>query len=269
VRRRLVGGALREYRQAHGYALDDAARTLECDRSKVSRIETGQRGIRGLELRALLVEYGVGKDVRDTLMAIAHPPGDGWWQEYVDVLPAGFVEFAVLEAAASRILIYETACVPGLLQTREYASAIFSADAADVRDRRVEAALARQRAVVRSRRAAIAVVIGEGALRQLIGGAAVIRRQSRALALANELPEVSVQVLPFASGVPVGGGSMTVLEFGDAPGLGVVSLGGVAGGVCLTGGEDVAAYRDAFSGVQRAALAGGASAHFLRRMTCG
>jgi len=59
VRRRLVGGALRRYRENLGYTLEDAARLLECDRSKISRIETGQRGIRGKELRELLAEYGI------------------------------------------------------------------------------------------------------------------------------------------------------------------------------------------------------------------
>ena len=62
VRRRLVGGALRRYRENLGYTLDDAARILECDRSKISRIETGQRGIRGKELRELLAEYGIGDE---------------------------------------------------------------------------------------------------------------------------------------------------------------------------------------------------------------
>ena len=47
VRRRIVGGALRRHRENAGYTLEDAARVLECDRSKISRIETGQRGIRG------------------------------------------------------------------------------------------------------------------------------------------------------------------------------------------------------------------------------
>ena len=46
ARRRLVGTALRRYRENVGYALEDAAKVLECDRSKISRIETGQRGIR-------------------------------------------------------------------------------------------------------------------------------------------------------------------------------------------------------------------------------
>ena len=71
VRRRLVGGALRRYRENLGYTLDDAARILECDRSKISRIETGQRGIRGKELRELLAEYGIGDEQQKILVALA------------------------------------------------------------------------------------------------------------------------------------------------------------------------------------------------------
>jgi transcriptional regulator with XRE-family HTH domain len=46
TQRQLVGSALRRYRANVGYALEDAAKVLDCDRSKISRVETGQRGIR-------------------------------------------------------------------------------------------------------------------------------------------------------------------------------------------------------------------------------
>ena len=45
ARQRLVGWYLRDYRESAGYDLADAARVLGCNRSKISRIETGQRGI--------------------------------------------------------------------------------------------------------------------------------------------------------------------------------------------------------------------------------
>ena len=67
VRRRLVGRTLRRYRENLGYTLEDAARVLECDRSKISRIETGERGIRGKELRELLTEYGVAEEQQAVL----------------------------------------------------------------------------------------------------------------------------------------------------------------------------------------------------------
>ena len=71
ARRLLIGAALRRYREDLGFILDDAARVLECDRSKISRIETGQRGIRPKELRELLTEYGVSEQEQSTLTAIA------------------------------------------------------------------------------------------------------------------------------------------------------------------------------------------------------
>src|SRR6201985_2074852 len=108
VRRRLGGGALRRYRENLGYTLEDVARVLECDRSKVSRIETGQRGIRPKELRELLTEYGVPPAERDALLAIAHRGRDsGWWLDYRDVLSADAQDYVIMEIAASEILVYE------------------------------------------------------------------------------------------------------------------------------------------------------------------
>ena len=46
ARMRIIGPALRRYREAAGYDLHDAADVLGCDRSKISRIESGERGIR-------------------------------------------------------------------------------------------------------------------------------------------------------------------------------------------------------------------------------
>jgi transcriptional regulator with XRE-family HTH domain len=57
--RQLVGAVLRRYREDLVLSLQDAARVLECDKSKISRIETGQRGISPRELRELLAGYGV------------------------------------------------------------------------------------------------------------------------------------------------------------------------------------------------------------------
>src|SRR6201999_4634669 len=79
VRRRLVGRALRRYRENLGYTLSDAARVLECHASKVSRIETGERGIRAKELRELLTEYGVDEEQQGFLVVLADPRGAFAW----------------------------------------------------------------------------------------------------------------------------------------------------------------------------------------------
>ena len=79
VRRRVLGAALRRFREQADYTLDDAARILNCGRFKISRIGTGQRGIRATELQELLAEYGVDELRRDVLLSLAHKPRqDGW-----------------------------------------------------------------------------------------------------------------------------------------------------------------------------------------------
>ncbi|HVT69333.1 MAG TPA: Scr1 family TA system antitoxin-like transcriptional regulator, partial [Trebonia sp.] len=130
VRRRLLGSALREYRLSLGYNLDEPARILECDRSKISRIETGERGIRAKELRELLTEYGVPAAEQEALLAIAHRGRDsGWWLDYRDVLPADAQDYVSMEIAATEILVFEPNQVPDLLQTPDYMRAAAAADA--------------------------------------------------------------------------------------------------------------------------------------------
>ena len=119
VRRRLVGRALRRYREGLGFTLDDAARTLECDRSKISRIETGQRGIRGKELRELLAEYGVAGEQQALLTALADPRGGfGWHRDYTGVLPGAWQDYLAVETAATGIAAYGAQCIPGCCRPR-------------------------------------------------------------------------------------------------------------------------------------------------------
>jgi transcriptional regulator with XRE-family HTH domain len=275
VRRRLVGAALRRYRESLGYGLEEAARVLDCDRSKISRIETGQRGIRAKELRELLTEYGVPAGEQAALVAIAHRGRQhGWWQAYSDVLTDAGQDFIILEAAASEILAYEPICVPDLLQTEDYAVAVAEADPncteKEQRAHVVEAKLARQQLVLGERGTRLEVVIGEGALHQAVGGGEVMRPQLARLAdLAGAgAGSVGLQVLPFAAGthaVP-GYGPMSILRFADTPSLGVVHLAGLSGGVSLEGQEDVVRYVRAFAGLRAAALSPAASARLLRDM---
>src|SRR6266700_7965583 len=128
VRRRLLGAALRRFREQAGFNLEDAAQILECDRSKISRIETGQRGVRPKELRELLDEYGVDELRRNALVAIARQARQsGWWQSYSHFLDDAYQDYIGLEATAATIWTYEAQLVPGLLQTEAYARAIATA----------------------------------------------------------------------------------------------------------------------------------------------
>jgi transcriptional regulator with XRE-family HTH domain len=275
VRRRLVGGALRRYRENLGYTLDDAAQVLECDRSKISRIETGQRGIRGKELRQLLAEYGIDNRQQAILATMADPRGvRAWYGAYAGVLPGAWQDYLLLEVDASRVLVYEAQQIPALLQTVNYARALAEADPAladdDSRNRVVEETLARQKAILGERKPDIHVVIGEAALHQEVGGPEVMEGQLGLLAgVSGDSGVITVQILPFSSGAhaAAGVGSLAILQFPEAPGLGVVHLGGAGGGVCLESQEDLSVHARAFEQLRAFALSPAQSALLLRGQT--
>lgn len=273
-RQRLVGLSLRQYRESLGYSLGDAARILECDVSKISRVETGQRGIRPKELRELLAEYGVEAAVRDALAAMARPRRDsGWWSVYGDALAGGYLDFVAAESAASAIAAYAPVQVPELLQTAGYAQAVIAADASVPQDAEpmiVDAALAHQEAVLHERGPTLTVVIGEAALRQRAGGADVMRAQLRHLAgLADSNPQVTIRLLPFTAGAPSAGGTggFTVLQFGQVPVLGLVHVAGPSGGICPDSPAASAKYLRAFTHLESLSLSPEASARRIRQFS--
>ena len=287
VRRRLIGSALRDYRLSLGYNLDEAAHILDCDRSKISRIETGERGIRAKELRELLTEYGVPATEQEALLAVAHRGREsGWWLDYRDVLSASAQDYVIMESAATEILGYEANQVPDLLQTPDYMRAVAAADArytsSEQRAHAMEVKLNRQRVVVAARPLSLDLVITEGALRQTVGPPRVMREQLARLAVqaetgfadglpdsdvpAEERSRISLRVLPFAAGAhaAAGCGSMTLLRFAETPEIGVIHLAALSGGISLEGREEVARYLRVFWQLRSAALNPSRSAQFVR-----
>jgi transcriptional regulator with XRE-family HTH domain len=271
LRSRVAGAALRRYREAIGYQLEDAARVLDCDRSKISRIETGLRGIRPLELRRLLEEYGVdARDLDDLIALTGHRTGRGWWDEYADVLPADMRDYLAMEAVASRLLVYEPQRIPALLQTQAYALDLASADPGltdGSRNRAAEVVLIRQQAVLDQGRLEITAVLGEAALHQQVGDAETMNAQLDQLAaFAEDLPQVTVQVLPLSHGAhaAIGVGPLAVLELAGGQSLGVVHLGGLSGGVYLQDPAAVADHDRLFRHLRATALRSGESAQLIR-----
>lgn len=264
ARRLLLGAALRRYREELGYVLEDAARVLDCDRSKISRIETGQRGIRPRELRELLTEYGVGEHEQGALAALARARRrDRWWQPYTEALPEPYLDYLALEQAASDILIYDPQHVPDLLQTPAYAQAATTGPAGTGQHTLAALTAARQQAPP-GHRPGIIALIGEAALRQLNGPPDIIRDQLKALADARD--QVAVQVLPSGTALPPGGPA-TILRFASLPALGAVYLPGLSGGICLAGQHEVASSLAAFERLRAAALTPAASARLITEMT--
>jgi hypothetical protein len=256
VRRRLISAALRRHRESASHSLEDAALMPACDRSKISLIEAGERGIRAAELRELLTEYGIPAPDQGALLSIAWQRGDyGGWADYRDVLPEAFLDYLIVEAAASEIITYQAQQVPALPQTEEYARAVIAASAdvpAAWRDKVADPVLARQQVVLTERASPVDVLLTGGALRQPVRSRQLMRAQLVRLAhsAAND-PHVTIRVIPYSAGANpgMGLGSPALTRLGGLSEVGVVPL-ALAGGTLFDDPGTARAYGGAL-GVRR------------------
>jgi transcriptional regulator with XRE-family HTH domain len=131
--------------------------------------------------------------------------------------PAFFRDAARLEREAVALHVYANQAVPGLLQTEEYARAVFSLwrpllDEEIVKER-VAARLARQEILSRRPMPTISFVIEETLLRRPLGGRGVLRGQLEQILLHGQLRNVEVQIMPTAHEEHAAlGGPFTLIE---------------------------------------------------------
>ncbi len=152
--------------------------------------------------------------------------------------------------------------VPGLLQTPEYARAVTRAavggldnDGPERLDALVQVRMARQDVLRADPPLALSVVLDEAVLRREVGGPGVMARQLDRLVEAARLPQVRLQVLPFAAGAHIGiTGPFVIFSFPSTSDLDVVVLDHLTSSLYLERKEDLEAYSEAFSTLQFHAL---------------
>ncbi|MGW1884899.1 helix-turn-helix domain-containing protein [Streptomyces sp. NPDC001970] len=133
-----------------------------------------------------------------------------------------FAHVAELERLATKICEYAPAVVPGLLQTAEYARAVYLAsnplaDEEYIKEM-VRARMDRAPVLNDATRPVYWAVLHEASLRITVGGPAGMARQLDHIAVMARERKVLVQVLPFSAGAhPAMGKMMRLMEFEDAP----------------------------------------------------
>ncbi|MEU4380905.1 helix-turn-helix domain-containing protein [Micromonospora echinofusca] len=245
VRRRRIARELRQLRERAGMTLDVAARQLDMSKSNLSRIENAQIGIKPRDVRAALALYEVTGADAEALIEIARGAQQrGWWQSYSDVLPEWFEFYVGLEAEAATLRTYEVEAVPGLLQTEAYAREVFRRTAGeDGIERKVAARLHRQNVLHGDDPVELSVVLNEAVLCRPVGGATVMSDQMAHLAKVAQLPNVTLQVLPFsAGGHPAMNAPYVVLTFADTADAAVVYLENLTMGLALEEAVQVRGY---------------------------
>jgi transcriptional regulator with XRE-family HTH domain len=218
----LVGAQLRRLRTEAGISREQAGEAIRASEWKIHRLENGQVGYKERDIVDLLELYGVTDpvEVADFVTMARDANNPGWWYHYNDVLPQWFRAYVDLEAVAAQLRTYEGQLVPGLLQTEAYMRAVMRGtqldDSPEELERRVQVRLARQRLLTRDDGPRLWAVVDEAALRRPVGGPGVLRTQLERLIDASELPNVTLQVLPFSVGAhPAMVGSFSILRFAE------------------------------------------------------
>jgi transcriptional regulator with XRE-family HTH domain len=273
VRRRRLGAELRRYREQAGFTIEQVAEHMRCSASKISRLETGQIGSSPNDIREILTLFRVGEPTLCELVEVAKETRQrGWWQRHGSVLTSEFVAF---EQAASVIRSYEAQCVPGLLQTEEYARHLLAGaqgllvDGEDQThlENRLKVRMRRQSLLTQDDPLQLWCVIDESALLRPVGGRNVMRQQIDYLIAMSERDNVTIQVLPLRVGAHPGmDGSFAILRFPHESDPDTVYVTTATGGAFMEKPEDVARHERVFEMLTSVALTPQDSREFMRSL---
>ncbi|MFD9004317.1 helix-turn-helix transcriptional regulator [Streptomyces sp. NPDC059582] len=202
----VLGRRLLDLRERAGLKREEAARILRVAPATVRRMEMAEVTLKIPYLQLLLKAYGVTDAEAEGFVQLAEEANQpGWWQRFHDILPGWFSMHVSLEGAAGLIRQYEPHFVPGLLQTEDYARGVLRSGAVgqtspDDIERHVALRMQRQGLLTREDAPRLWVVMDETVLRRPVGDAEVMGAQIGKLLDATRLPNVTLQIAPFANG---------------------------------------------------------------------
>ena len=213
----LLGFEMRELRENSSVSREAMAEVLDCDLSKISRIENGKGSLSTLEVKALAELFDLPAKKAEQLKSLARDSRRRTSYRVADWAQ----KFTGIEQASSEIRSYEHELVPGLFQTEDYTRAVtLAADptrpAKEV-DRLVAGRAERQAILTHEAPPRIVAVINEAVIRRVVGGPAAMREQLSRLQEVSELPTVELHVLPFIAGAHAAMGSSFALLQLPAP----------------------------------------------------
>jgi transcriptional regulator with XRE-family HTH domain len=207
-----LGRELKRARQAAGFSSQDAlAAQLGFDRSVVTKAETGDRPPTDDVLYAWCSATGLDSEHYGRLALLARR-SDG-------AVPGWFEGWLEAERAAQELRIWSPILVPGLLQTADYARAIFltEEDDEDKVSKLVDARLERQAILDRPGPPHLITVLDELVLHRLIGSPTIVADQLGHLVTVGERRNISVHVLPATDANAGLGGAFDIASTDGAP----------------------------------------------------
>ncbi|MFJ4969207.1 helix-turn-helix domain-containing protein [Streptomyces sp. NPDC088755] len=198
-----LGAALRVLRESSGLEAKAVARSAAMSRSKLSKIETGSIAPSITDVDCVLSAIGVSDDVKAEYMAAAREAATEItaWRL---IRRLGYSrkqqQVQALEARTALLRLFQPSLVPGLLQTPEYARAVFARKnlSSAQLERTIGARLARQ-AVLYAEGKAFRFIIVESVLHWRILPPLAMAGQLDRLISASRLPGVDISVVELSA----------------------------------------------------------------------
>ncbi|MFG2801543.1 helix-turn-helix domain-containing protein [Streptomyces pseudovenezuelae] len=261
-----LGTELRRLREAAGLTAIEAAALLGANRAQMSHIESGLAGVSEERLRRLASHYAcTDKEFVDALAAMASDRTRGWWEEYRGLLPTPFLDLSELEHHARFQHHVAVLYVPGLLQTEDYARAVFSDRlpelTCDEMELRIQHRKARQQISIPYK-----AVIHEAALRIRVSDRAASKAQLTRLLELSEADHITLRVIPFdLDGFARASSTMTYVG-GPLPKLDTVVRDTPHGSVFIDAEAQLGSYRTRFHMVEAVSLEPDQTRDFIHRL---
>lgn len=271
ARQARLGTELRKLRDAAGLKATEAATLLGANSVQMSQIESGIAGVSEGRVRRLAAQYAcTDEELISALVAMATDRTRGWWEKYRGLLPMPFLDLAELEHHATYRHNAEFLYIPGLLQTEDYARAIFSYRVPELPygelELRVRHRMDRKVVIEGPDPAPYEAVIHESALRFRVGDRAASRVQLTRVLELSEAEHITVRVIPFDLDNFAGAASAMMYAGGTVPKLDTALRDTPHGTAFIDSEAQLGALRTLFRKVEAVSLEPERSRDFIHRL---
>ncbi|KNB53364.1 helix-turn-helix domain-containing protein [Streptomyces caatingaensis] len=275
LRRVQLGKELRRLRDRAGMTPAQAVDGLGFSETKLWRVERGLTSLDKVQdLRNLCARYGLEdeEDIEFLVRIQRDSLSRDWWAPYRNLMPSGMGMFVGLERDARRLRGWHPTLVYGLLQTESYARALFQSAKAveetttEFLEMNVQLRTQRKELITRSENPVeLWVIMGEAALRHVLGSAEVMREQYEHIADLAKLDNVTVQVLPLATPTYRSFSNFVLMDF-EPPMTTIVEIDEARSVVVVDKQTEVWKHTRKFDALCAGALGPGETPKFLERL---
>ncbi|WP_330233289.1 Scr1 family TA system antitoxin-like transcriptional regulator [Nocardia sp. NBC_00508] len=279
VPRRQVARILSKLHRESGLYIKDVAEQVNLHHATVTKMLKGQPcKLKPIYIDKLCDIYHATPETRANVKTLAAEAESarGWWHAFSDTESTDKLStYIALEGTASALMMYQSARIPGLLQTEDYARALLRTSpelTPEEVERHVQVRMRRQ-AVLTESQPRFDAILDENVIRRALGDPQLASGQLRHIIEVSALPNVSIRLVPFDVGIYRGieAGPFIILEFAETADLEpeppvVYIEAGVGSALYFEKREQVDRYRHSWGAIEWSALSAAKTRAYLSKI---